>query len=282
MEDLNGKTAVVTGGASGIGSAMAERFAAEGMRLVLADVEPDALEGAVKRLSDTGAEVLAVPTDVADAVAVDTLAEATFDRFGTAHVVCNNAGVVVGGPGWEIPLAEWEWILGVNLWGVIHGIRSFVPRLVEQGEGHVVNTASIAGLGPLPFSAPYTATKHAVVGISASLFHELALSGSPVGVTVLCPGFLSTNLLDAARNWPDRLGPRRNVDDDPMAQFMMSVAQSMMDAGPPLSVLTEKVVDAIKKRQFLVTTDERLANNFAASRVEEVGGAEPAFPDLAN
>jgi NAD(P)-dependent dehydrogenase (short-subunit alcohol dehydrogenase family) len=273
---------VVTGGASGIGFALAERFAAEGMRLVLADVEEAALEGAAKRLADAGAEVLALPTDVTDAVAMNALADATFDRFGTAHVICNNAGVVVGGPTWEIPLAEWEWILGVNLWGVVHGVRSFVPRLVEQEEGHVVNTASVAGLGPLPFSAPYTATKHAVVGISASLYHELGLSGSPVGVTVLCPGFLSTNLLDAARNWPERLGPRRQLDDDPMAQFVMELAQSMMDAGPPLSVLTEKVVDAIKTHQFLVTTDEQLANKFAASRLEELGGADPVFPDIAN
>ena len=162
------------------------------------------------------------------------------------------------GRAWEIPLAEWEWILKINLLGVVHGIRSFVPRLVEQGEGHVVNTASIAGLGPLPFASPYNATKHAVVGISSTLFHEFALSGSPVGVTVLCPGFVNTNLLDWSRNWPDHLGPARDVSEDPMSQFVMQIAQSMMDAGPPLSVLTDQVVDAIKTRRFLVTTDEEL------------------------
>ncbi|MGH9024843.1 MAG: SDR family NAD(P)-dependent oxidoreductase [Acidimicrobiia bacterium] len=281
MDQLRDKTAVITGGASGIGFALAERFAAEGMRLVLADIEEVALEGAAKRIADADAEVLAVPTDVADADAVDALATATFERFGTAHVVCNNAGVVSGGPAWEIPLAEWEWILGVNLEGVVHGIRSFVPRLIEQGEGHVVNTASIAGIGPLPFVAPYNATKHAVVGISASMYHELALIGSPVGVTVLCPGFVPTKLLDAGRNWPERLGPRREVDDDPIGQFVSDLAQSMMDVGPPLTVLSEKVVDAIENRRFLVTTDEELARKQVLSRLEEIDGADPVLPEFA-
>lgn len=281
MDELTGKTAVITGGASGIGFALAERFAAEGMRLVLGDIEEAALDGAAERLAAAGAEVLAVPTDVSDAAAVDALAAATFERFGTAHVVCNNAGVVVGGPAWEIPLAEWEWILGVNLEGVVHGIRAFVPRLVEQGEGHVVNTASIAGLGPLPFTAPYTATKHAVVGISASMFHELALLGSSVGVTVLCPGFVPTNLLDAGRNWPERLGPARDPESDPMAKFVIDLAQSMMDAGPPLTVLSEKVVDAIRSRRFLVTTDEELARAQTLSRLEEIGGTDPVLPPIA-
>ena len=281
MEELQGKTAVITGGASGIGFAMAERFAAEGMRLVLADIEETALEGAAENLVDRGAEVLAVPTDVTDAAAVDALAAATFDRFGTAHVVCNNAGVVAAGATWVIPLAEWEWVLGVNLWGVIHGIRAFVPRLVEQGEGHVVNTASIAGLGPLPFASPYNASKHAVVGISSALFHEFALSGSPVGVTVLCPGFLSTNLMDSERNWPeDELGPARDVSQDPMRQFVMDIAQSLMEAGPPLSMLTDQVVDAIQTRRFLVTTDEETARFACTSRLEELGGADPALPAM--
>ena len=155
IEDLIGRVAVVTGAASGLGSALAERFAAEGMRLVLADVETAPLESLVERLVDDGATAIGVPTDVTDAAAVDALARSAVDAFGTAHVVCNNAGV--GGhhyPTWEAPLAYWEWVLSVSVWGVIHGVRSFLPILLAQNEGHVVNTASVGGLVPVPYSAP--------------------------------------------------------------------------------------------------------------------------------
>ena len=193
MDELTGRVAVVTGGASGIGLAMAERFAAEGMRLAIADIEQDALDAAAKQLGDSGAEVLAVRTDVSQAEEVDELAARVRERFGGFHVVCNNAGV--GGHGflsWDGPVSEWQWVLGVNLWGVINGIRAFVPSLVEQNEGHVVNTASLAGLTTIPFMAPYSATKHAVLAISEALFHELAILGSGVKVSVLCPGFVKT------------------------------------------------------------------------------------------
>src|SRR5947209_2108623 len=146
MKDLKGKVAVVTGAASGIGNAVATRCAQEGMRVVLADIEEGPLADAEKTLADTGATVLAVPTDVTKGDQMDALAQKTFDAFGTAHVVHNNAGVATGGPMWTLTEADWQWVLGVNLWGVLHGVRVFVPRLVEQGEGHVVNTASMAGL----------------------------------------------------------------------------------------------------------------------------------------
>src|SRR5438270_2220448 len=182
MQDLKGKVAVVTGAASGIGNAMATRFAEEGMRVVLADIEEGPLADAEKRLGDGGATVLGVPTDVSKGDQVDALAARTFDAFGTAHVVCNNAGVATGGPMWTLTESDWAWVLGVNLWGAIHGVRAFVPRLVEQGEGHVVNTASMAGLTSAPMMGPYNVSKHGVVTISETLAAELALHGSPVKV----------------------------------------------------------------------------------------------------
>src|SRR2546421_6803846 len=187
---------------------MAEKFAGAGMRLAIADVEEDPLGAAAKQLTDGGADVLAVPTDVSNAGSVDALAGRVREHFGGFHVVCNNAGV--GGHGytsWDSPMSEWQWVLGVNLWGVINGMRAFVPALVEQDEGHVVNTASMAGLATLPLMAPYSASKHAVLAISEALFHELAMLGSAVKVSVLCPGFIKTRIADANRNLLEALGP---------------------------------------------------------------------------
>lgn len=280
MEQLDGKVAVVTGAASGIGRALADRFAAEGMKVVLADVEEVALEAAAKELADGGAETLAVVTDVADAAAVDALAARTLEELGAVHVVCNNAGV--GGLGhstWDGPLSAWEWVLGVNLWGVIHGIRAFVPALVEQDEGHVVNTASMAGLASVPFMGPYTTSKHAVVGLSEALFHELALRGSAVGVSVLCPAFLRTKIFDSDRNWPDQLGESPGRPDDPGAQFMFDAGQALLEASPDPSVLADATVDAIRQRRFVVLSDaEAGAGAMAARRDSVVDGAAPTLP----
>src|SRR5690242_17165407 len=215
MQSFRDKVAVVTGGASGIGFAMAERFAKEGMKIVLADVEPAALESARATLAASGADVLAVPTDVARGEAVAALAERTLARFGAVHVVCNNAGVSVGGPMWEHTLDDWRWVLGVNLWGVIHGVRTFVPIMLRQNEpAHVVNTASLAGLSSNPFLGVYNVTKHGVVTLSETLAQELAIVGAPIAVSVLCPGFVRTKIIDSGRNRPadladgsDRLRP---------------------------------------------------------------------------
>ncbi|HAM01902.1 MAG TPA: hypothetical protein DCQ30_06690, partial [Acidimicrobiaceae bacterium] len=187
MEELRGKVAVVTGAASGIGLAVSRKAAAEGMRLVVADIEEGPLKAAADELSAAGAEVLAVPTDVSERSSVQTLCDAALERFGTVHLLHNNAGVGAGGPLWEVPEADWRWVLGVNLWGVIHGIGVFVPHMVARGEGHVVNTASLAGLASPPFMGPYNAAKHAVVTISETLAKDLRTMGSPVGVSVLCP-----------------------------------------------------------------------------------------------
>ena len=173
MEDLQGKVAVITGGASGIGRAVADRAAAEGMKIVLGDIEEGPLAAAVDELAAAGAEAIGVRTDVADRASVEALRDRALDRFGAVHLVHNNAGIGLGGPIWEVTEEDWRWILGVNLWGVIHGVATFTPLLIEQGEGHIVNTASIAGLIVAPFLGPYNATKQAVVAISETLFKDL-------------------------------------------------------------------------------------------------------------
>jgi len=206
MKDLAGKVAVVTGGASGIGLALGHAFGQQGMKIVVADVEIPAMDAAVKQLHHAGIDAVGISVDVSSSDSVDALAEATFERFGTAHVICNNAGVGPGGVSWELPQSVWRWVIDVDLWGVINGIRSFVPRLVEQGEGHVVNTASVGGLLASPGMAPYSAAKHAVVGLSESLKQDLQLAGSPVGVTILCPSMTRTRMNNSGRNWPSRLG----------------------------------------------------------------------------
>ena len=201
MQDFAGRVAVITGGASGIGRAIAERFAAEGVHLVLADIEAPVLASTVAELAATGARVIGVPTDVAVLADVQRLADRTLDEFGAVHIVCNNAGVA-GGSITTAPPEVWDWVLGVNLFGVIHGCSTFLPILLEQDVGHIVNTASIAGLGGVGAFGVYCTSKFAVVGLSESLHHELAALGSAVKVSVLCPGFLNTNIYSSERNMP--------------------------------------------------------------------------------
>src|SRR5947209_15550290 len=206
MKAFQGKVAVVTGAASGIGRALAERCAQEGMKVVLADIEEPALMQTSRDLAAQGAQTLAVPTDVSQAGEVETLARKAFETYSAVHLLFNNAGVGGGKSAWESTLADWEWVLGVNLWGVIHGIHFFVPRMLEQrSEGHIVNTASMAGLTYGPGQSVYKVSKHGVVSLSETLYYELALRGASLKVSVLCPGLVSTNILDAQRNRPARL-----------------------------------------------------------------------------
>lgn len=279
MKDLDGKVAVVTGGAGGIGHALATRFAEAGMKLVLADVDATALDRAVAGFTDAGVETIGVPTDVGDRDAVFALAARTVEAFGTAHVVCNNAGVGGGlGPSWEITDAAWAWTLAVNFQSVVYGIEAFVPLLLEQDDGHIVNTASLAGLTALPFMAPYTATKHAVVGLSESLFHELAAKTPHVGVTVLCPAFLRTGLADSARHFAGQ--PDNAVVDDPGAQFMMGVvSNAVAGGGDPLDFATQ-VVDAVRTGRFMVVTNENEADAVVRQRGRETAGAPPELPRI--
>ena len=200
MELEAGKVAVVTGSASGIGFALAERFARAGMHVVLADIEAGTLDAAAERIAAHGVETLAVVTDVSLEPAVQALATAAVERFGAVHLVCNNAGVMSKADAWTGPLSGWEWVMGVNFWGIVHGIRAFLPVLVESGGGHIVNTASIAGLMP-GFGASYDASKHAVVALTEDLFLDMQLSPVPIGVSVLCPGWVRTELMTSERNW---------------------------------------------------------------------------------
>jgi len=280
MQDLRGKVAVVTGSASGIGFAMAARFAREGMKLVLADIEKAALEQAAGRLSAGGSEVLAVPTDVADADAMDSLAAEALARFGAVHVVCNNAGVAGGGPVWELGTADWEFVLRPNLWGVIHGVRVFAKHLVAQNEGHIVNTASLAGLISVPGLAPYNVSKHAVVTLSETLFAELRQAGSRVGVSVLCPGFVKTRIFEPERHRPDDW--QRPADADPQLtkQRELLLAEVLRGAMAPDEV-AERVLDAIRSQRFYILThDGSTAAVEQRMRAILEGGDPPAPPPL--
>lgn len=206
MKIFKDRVAVVTGGASGLGRAMALRFAREGMKIVLADVEKDALGRTEKEFKDAGHPVLAVRTDVSKGRDVDALADKAFRTFGGVHILCNNAGVAPGGTIWEQSEKDWEWTLGVNVWGVIHGIRAFVPRMLEQNvEGHVVNTASVAGLLSPPGMAMYCVSKHSVVTMTECLHQDLTAFGAKIRASVLCPAFVPTGISDSERNRPDAL-----------------------------------------------------------------------------
>ena len=275
MQDLKGKVAVVTGAASGIGNAVATRLAEEGMKVVLADVEEGPLADAEKKLTDAGATVLAVPTDVTKGDQVDALAARSFETFGTVHVVHNNAGVATGGPMWTLTEADWQWVLGVNLWGVIHGVRAFVPRLVDQGEGHVVNTASIAGLTSAPMMGPYNVSKHGVVTLSETLAAELALHGSPVKVSVLCPGWVNTRINEADRNRPPELQPPEGADTS-MMEMGRQLLDGLLKSGLQPSEVAGKVLDAIREERFYILTHPEMTPMIQQRMQDIVEGRNPA------
>jgi len=274
MRELAGKVAVVTGAASGIGLALSRRLGADGMRVMMADVEGPALADAAGVLADEGIEVASAVTDVSDAGAVDALARTTLERFGAAHVLCNNAGVSGGGPAWQVPLPVWRWVVGVNLFGIVHGIRSFVPHLIEQGEGHVVNTASVAGLLAGPGTSPYSATKHAAVAMSEALYHDLAAIGSPVGVSVLCPGFVSTRLYESDRNWP--YGEQGSPATRPGAAAGRQALRQALESGLAPAMIAETVRDAIVGDQFWILTHPELNDPILGRYRAAVEGRQPA------
>ncbi|MCA9523522.1 MAG: SDR family NAD(P)-dependent oxidoreductase [Myxococcales bacterium] len=258
MERLSGRVATITGAASGLGRAMARRFATDGMRLVLADIEEEPLLRVADELRGQGAEVEALRCDVSQRPQIDALADAAYARFGAVHILCNNAGVAVGGPAWSHSENEWNWIVGVNLFGVIHGISAFVPRMLAAGdEGHIVNTASIAGLIAPGLMAAYCATKHAVVGISECLFHDLELAKSRLGVSVLCPGFVTTQIHKSTRNRPDELKDPAG-SQHPMSQLMQGALSDLVEHGTAPEDVANAVVHAVQTRQFWVLTHPEL------------------------
>ncbi|HET8989765.1 MAG TPA: SDR family NAD(P)-dependent oxidoreductase [Acidimicrobiales bacterium] len=274
--ELEGRTAVITGGASGIGLALARRLARSKVSLVLGDVEAAPLEAAVAQLRAEGATVTGRVGDVRREADVVALREAALAEFGGVHLVVNNAGVG-GGPTIGSPTGVWDWVIDVNLRGVVHGVNAFVPHFVAQGEGHVVNTASAAGLGGVPGMGAYCATKFAVVGLSESLYHELALRAPGVHVSVLCPGFVRTRIAESARNMPAEL---RTASEDAFATGAERLAHEAVAAGIDPVEVADAVARAIEDERFWILTHERLALRTTESRLEWMRGGSPPGFDL--
>ncbi len=272
MELSNGSVAVVTGAASGIGAALGRAFAAAGCSVVLADVDAVALDAVAATMEG---EVLTVVTDVSVATDVEHLAEAAFNRFGAVHVLCNNAGVSTFNPVVAQSLDDWRWVLGVNLWGVIHGVQAFLPRMSAQGQpAHIVNTSSLAGLtSGLPSLGPYNVSKVGVVALSETLRMELAMAGSPVGVSVLCPGSTPTRILESERNRPAELGSELRVPD---GELMRDVARSGFD-GPGARTVAEvagDVLDGVRGGRFWIITSGEM-RDLVSTRFHEIDGSTP-------
>jgi NAD(P)-dependent dehydrogenase (short-subunit alcohol dehydrogenase family) len=276
MEIEAGKVAVVTGAGSGIGLALCHALAAQGCSVVLADVQQDALAAASSAVGEHGVDTLAVRTDVSDREEVETLAQATIDRFGSAHILCNNAGVSGAGDPWFGPIEGWEWTFGVNLWGVVHGVRAFLPHMIAGGGGHIVNTASMAGLYA-GLSPVYDATKHGVVALTESLYHTMEGAQLGVGVSCLCPGWVKTGILDSERNWPSAYGAP--PDRDPGAEVSRNYVKRAVDEGMQPGAVADLVVDAIREGRYWVFPHPEWLE-IAMERFHRIGdGANPVQPE---
>ncbi len=258
MKDFQGKVAVITGGASGLGRAMAERFASMGMSIVLADVEPNALAKAEAEMKASGAKVIGVRTDVSKAADVEALAQKTLAAFGGVHVLANNAGVAEGGNVWDNTVADWEWVLGVNLWGVIHGVRVFTPIMLKQGdEGHIINTASVAGLISPPGMGIYCVSKHAVVTLSECLHHDLAQKTDKIKCSVLCPAYVPTGIADSGRNRPAELNQTRQKTAADLA-LDASLKKAVQSGKLSAADVAQKVYEAVRDERFYILTHPKI------------------------
>ncbi|MEU6716324.1 SDR family NAD(P)-dependent oxidoreductase [Nonomuraea sp. NPDC046802] len=278
MRELSGKIAVVTGAASGIGRALALRFAAEGMTLMLADVDPGDLARTAALAQDAGpgakATVLTQVTDVSDAAAVRHLANRCFGELGAVHVLCNNAGVFQGGHMWTREEEDFAWLLGVNLWGVLHGIHEFVPRMIEQDtEGHIVNTVSVAGLFATPGAGAYAVTKYAALAASQALAHDLAAAGAKLRVTALCPGAVRTRILDSDRVRPAGLVSPPTRDEVAARESVGRAAERGIEP----SEVADLVVTAIREERFLVLTDPKYAERLRRQTETLLTGDLPSY-----
>jgi NAD(P)-dependent dehydrogenase (short-subunit alcohol dehydrogenase family) len=276
MQEFRGKTAVVTGAGSGIGRALALAFADRGMHVAMADVDGPAVGETVSLIEarSPSTEVSAHLCDVSSGPQVTDLADAVFERWGHVDVLCNNAGVFVGGLIWDRPDADFEFVLGANLWGILHGIRAFVPRMTAQDtEGHVVNTASVAGLFGAPFEAPYAISKFAAFAATESLAHDLQSVGSKIRASVLCPGMITTNIVDSDRHRPEGQVTALTEDQKFVSDYL---AQAVVDGMDPSEVAT-MVVAAIRAEQFLILTHDSYRGQLR-TRVESL--VQDRLPDL--
>jgi len=254
VQEFKGKVAVVTGAASGIGRGLVDRFAREGMSVVLADVAKEALVLAASELEASGASVLAVETDVSSLESLEALRDRVIERFGNVHILCNNAGVSGGGGGpiWNATAKDWEWVLGVNLMGVVHGMQAFLPHMVEHGEeGHVVNTSSVLGLGTGAGSI-YGVTKHAVTRLTEGLYYDLQAADARIGVSVLCPGLIATRIIESDRNRPPDLRNPGQPDPELLARRAVSIER--WQQGMPPDEVADIVMEAIKEDRFYILT----------------------------
>ena len=255
MDDFAGRVAVVTGAASGIGRGLARHAARDGMRVVLADVETQALEDAVAEIRDLGADAMGIRTDVSRADEVQALADQTFDRFGAVHLLCNNAGVFQAGVVWQRTQADWDWVIGVNVWGILHAIRAFVPRLLEQDtDAHIVNTASMAGLITVAYSGPYVVSKFAAAALTECLAHDLRAQGSSIGVSCLVPGLVDTRIADSTRNRPDEPPSEVTAPDHHFVADVLK--QQTSTGGRHPDEVAAIVFDAVRARQFWIPTTD--------------------------
>jgi NAD(P)-dependent dehydrogenase (short-subunit alcohol dehydrogenase family) len=279
VKKFENKVAVITGAASGIGRALAQRCAQEKMKIVLADIEEKALLAAESELKADGAQVIAILTDIAKHEDVKALAQETINAYQHIDLLFNNAGVAAGAAIWESTLNDCKWVIDVNLWGVIHSIREFVPLMMQQDiPCHIVNTSSIAGLTTYHPSALYQLTKHGIVAISEQLHHDLAIRGANIKVSVLCPGFVNTNIMDAERNRPaeyvNQLDERKTADADDMEDAFLQMIKNGM---PPTEVAT-RVFQAIVEEKFYVFTHPEL-NMLIQARMEDIlHGRNPSLP----
>lgn len=280
MQEFREKTAVVTGAGSGIGRALSLGFAAEGMRVAMADIDAEALAGSAALVGGVvpANDVMSQTCDVGDGPAVDSWADAVFDRFGRVDVLCNNAGVFVGGLIWDRPAEDFEFVFGANLWGILNGIRAFVPRMIAQGtEGHVVNTSSVAGLFGAPFEAPYAVSKFAAFAATESLANDLRAVGSLISASVLCPGMIDTNIVDSDRHRPDRLVTDMTEDQKFVTDYLGQAVAGGMD---PAEV-AQMVIAAIRNQEFLVLTHDVYPPALTARMEALVARRLPDVPEFA-
>jgi NAD(P)-dependent dehydrogenase (short-subunit alcohol dehydrogenase family) len=279
VRELRAKVAVVTGGASGIGRALAGAFCREGMHVAIGDVEEPALAQAVSSLGREGASVIGVRADVSRAADVEALRDQALSAFGAVHVVCNNAGIATAGTVAGTPLERWRWTLDVNLWGVIHGCRAFLPLLLQQREGHIVNTASIAALAGHAMLGAYTASKFAVAGLSECLHHELAAAGSPVRVSVFCPGPVQTSIRDSERNRPAHVPP---AIPRPGTTEARPAAAGTIPSEMPAAQAAAAVLRGIRDERFWIFTHPEITRQEIQARaawmLNDAGSARPDHP----